>query len=35
MASQKILLQLNELDELHFDSYKNARIYKEKKKVAW
>ena len=26
------LAQLNELDELHHDSYENARIYKEKTK---
>ena len=31
-AGAKIVLQLNELEELQNDSYKNARIYKEKTK---
>ena len=29
----KIFLQLNELEELRNDSYENAKIYKEKKKI--
>ena len=31
-AGKKRLLQLNEMDELRFDAYENARIYKEKTK---
>ncbi|CAM8886300.1 unnamed protein product [Rhodiola kirilowii] len=31
-AGEKILLQLNELDEIRLDSYENARIYKERTK---
>ena len=31
-AGEKRLLQLNELEELHKDSYENANIYKEKTK---
>ncbi|XP_074378157.1 uncharacterized protein LOC141719678 [Apium graveolens] len=32
VAGQARLLQLNELDELHFDAYDNSRLYKEKMK---
>ena len=32
-ASEKRLLQLNELEEMHNNSYKNAKIYKEKTKI--
>ena len=32
-AGEKRLLQLNELKELHNDSYENAKIYKEKTKI--
>lgn len=31
-ASEKRLLQQNELDEIRLDSYENARIYKERTK---
>ncbi|CAM8977201.1 unnamed protein product [Rhodiola kirilowii] len=31
-AGEKILLQLNELDEIRLDSYENAHIYKERTK---
>ena len=31
-AGEKRLLQLNELEEMHNDSYENAKIYKEKTK---
>ncbi|KAI3701579.1 hypothetical protein L6452_26763 [Arctium lappa] len=31
-ASERCLLQLNELDEIRLDSYENARIYKERTK---
>ncbi|CAM8920395.1 unnamed protein product [Rhodiola kirilowii] len=31
-AGEKRLLQQNELDEIRFDSYENARIYKERTK---
>ncbi|CAM8887215.1 unnamed protein product [Rhodiola kirilowii] len=31
-AGEKILLQLNELDEIRLDSYENDRIYKERTK---
>ena len=30
MAREKILLQLNELEELRNEAYDNARIYKDK-----
>ena len=33
LASEKRLLQLNELDEFRNEAYENARIYKEKTKV--
>ena len=32
VASEKRLLQSNELEEMHNDSYENAKIYKEKTK---
>lgn len=32
-TKDKWLLWLNEMDEFHKDSYKNARIYKERTKV--
>ncbi|XP_074323969.1 uncharacterized protein LOC141660888 [Apium graveolens] len=32
-AGQTRLLQLNELDEFHFDAYDNSRIYKKRKKM--
>ena len=31
-VGEKRLLQLNELEEIHNDSYENAKIYKEKKR---
>ena len=33
VAGEKRMLQLNELDEFHNETYENARIYKEKKKA--
>ncbi|KAL0702317.1 hypothetical protein Bca4012_058439 [Brassica carinata] len=32
-AKEKILLQLNELDEIRMDAFENSRIYKEKTKA--
>ena len=32
-AGEKRLLQLNELEEMHNDSYENAKIYKEKTEI--
>ena len=34
MASEKHMLQLNELEEFHYEAYENAQIYKENTK-AW
>ena len=33
MASEKCILQLNELEEFRNEAYENAKIYKEKKKA--
>ena len=33
VVSEKILLQLNELEEFHQQTYENAKMYKEKTKL--